>query len=270
MVDTGSMSVIDLNADLAEGDRLTERDLGVLDAVTSASLACGFHAGAPAVMRATAAACITRGVVVGAHVSYRDRGGFGRRTVPTSRAALTRDIVDQWTALAEQVAAVGGEIAFVKPHGALYQQMGVDAEVAGAVVDAIVAVGSAALVAQAGTVVATVAGRAGVRLVPEGFPDRAYLADGRLAPRHEPGAVIDDPSETAQRALSLIRHGGTPAVDGAWAAVAAETLCIHGDGERAADSARAVRDALEAAGISVRSFLAAPGRRADDVRGPGS
>jgi 5-oxoprolinase (ATP-hydrolysing) subunit A len=262
MLNTESMLVVDLNADLAEGDRLTDGDLGVLDAVTSASLACGYHAGGPDVMRSTAAACVARGVTIGAHVSFRDRQGFGRRALTTPPAALTRDIVDQWTALTEQVGAAGGVVSFVKPHGALYHQMGVDPAVATAVVDALGRIGAAALVAQGGTVVATLAARAGLRVVPEGFPDRAYLPDGRLAPRTEPGALVEDPLEAGRRAVSLARRGGTEALDGTWTAVEVETLCIHGDGARAAESARAVRRALEADGIRVRSFSApAPGGR---------
>jgi len=255
MLNTGSMLVVDLNADLAEGDWLTEGDLGVLDVVTSASLACGFHAGGPDVMRSTAAACVARGVTIGAHVSYRDRVGFGRRAVRTHQAALTRDIVEQWMALTEQVESVGGTVSYIKPHGALYHQMGVDPTVAAAVVDAIGHVGSAALVAQGGTVVAELGGRAGLRVVPEGFPDPAYLADGRLAPRTEPGALVATPAEAGRRAVALALRGGTEALDGTWAAVEVETLCIHGDRDGAADSARAVRSALEAEGIRVRPFV---------------
>ncbi len=247
---------MDLNADLGEGDRLTVGDLGVLDIVTSASLACGFHAGGPEVMRDTAVACLARGVAIGAHVSYRDRDGFGRRVVSVPPAELVRDLVTQWTALRTQVDAVGGSVAFLKPHGALYHQMGSDPTVADAVVRAVVDVGGGMLVAQAGTLVAERAGEAGVRVVPEGFPDRSYLHDGRLAPRSQPGALIEEPEEVGRRAVSLIRRGGVEAVDGAWAAVDAETLCIHGDAAGAADTARAVRTALEEHGIVIRSFVA--------------
>ena len=254
MLNTGSMLVVDLNADLAEGDVLSHRDLRVLDVVTSASLACGFHAGGPEVMRSTAAACLDRGVAIGAHVSYRDRDGFGRRDVRTSPTALVRDIVEQWTALARQVEAVGGTVSFVKPHGALYHRMGVDPAVATAVVDAVAEVGGRSLVAQAGTVVVTMARRAGLRVVPEGFPDRAYLAGGQLAPRTEPGALVGDPATVGRRAVVLARHGGAEAVDGTWTAIEVETLCVHGDHQRADETARAVRSALEAEGIGVRSF----------------
>jgi UPF0271 protein len=267
MLNTETMRAVDLNADLAEGEMLSPGDLGVLDAVTSASLACGFHAGDPDLMRTTAAACVTRGVVVGAHVSYRDREGFGRRALAVPPAVLVHDIVDQWEVLAVQVGAVGTQIAFVKPHGALYHRMGVDPTVAASVVEAVRQVGGGVLVAQAGTVVVDPARKAGLRVVPEGFPDRAYLADGRLAPRHEPGALIEDPEVVGHRALSLAREGGLEAADGTWTAVEAETLCLHGDSPGAAETARAVRAALERAGVVVRAF--AGGRGPDPAPPPG-
>jgi len=261
MPETREASATDLNADLAEGDRLTAGDLGVLDAVTSASLACGFHAGGPQVMRDTASACVAREVTIGAHVSYRDRDGFGRRVREVSPAELTADLVEQWGVLTTQVHAVGGAVAFVKPHGALYHQMGTEPAVADAVVQAVVEVGGRTLVAQAGTLVVDRAREAGLRVVPEGFPDRAYRRDGRLVARSEPGAVMEDPDEVGRRAVSLIRRGGVDAVDGTWTPVDAETLCIHGDVEGAAATARAVRAALEGHGVVVRSFVV------DDPRG---
>jgi UPF0271 protein len=249
------MPVVDLNADLAEGDHLSERDRGVLASVTSASLACGFHAGGPGVMRSTAEVCVARGVAIGAHVSYRDRPGFGRRDLEIDPGTLARDIVAQWETLDEHVRAVGGTLSFVKPHGALYHRMGHDPAVAGAVVRAAAQVGAGALVAQAGTVVTGVAARVGLRVVSEGFPDRAYLADGRLAPRGRPGALVEDPVVVGDRAVALAVRGGTEAVDGSWTPVEAETLCIHGDAEGADETARAVRAALEGAGVTVRSFV---------------
>ncbi len=255
MPDDGEVWAVDVNADLAEGDRLAAADLDVLDAVSSASLACGFHAGGPDVMRDTAAACVARGVTIGAHVSYRDRDGFGRRVLHVPPVDLVRDIMDQWVALTAEVDAVGGTVSFVKPHGALYTQMGTDPSVAEAVVHAVTDVGGGTLVAQAGTLVVDRARRAGLRVVPEGFPDRAYLRDGRLVSRTEPGALIDDPGEVGRRAVSLIRRGGVEAIDGTWTAVDAETLCIHGDTSGAADTARAVRTALEGHGVVVRSFV---------------
>jgi UPF0271 protein len=255
MTDTGSVVTVDLNADLAEGDTLSTADRLILDAVTSASLACGFHAGSPSVMRATAAACMERDVVIGAHVSYRDRPGFGRRVLGTPADVLVADILDQWAVLVAEVDAVGGSVSFVKPHGALYHQMGIDPAVADAVVEAVSRLGDPMLVAPAGSVVADAARWAGIRVVPEGFPDRGYLPDGHLVPRRVDGALVDDPGEVARRAVSLVRRHGLEAVDGAWTPVEVETLCIHGDADNAADNARAVRAALESDGIVVRPFL---------------
>jgi UPF0271 protein len=265
------MASVDLNADLAEGDRLTERDLAVLDAVTSASLACGFHAGGPGVMEATAAACVRLGVAIGAHVSFRDRPGFGRRTMEVEPSQLVSDLVDQGRTLAAHSGVVGGRVTFLKPHGALYHQMGTDHAVAGAVVEAMERLGVDTLVCQPGTVVVDRARAAGIRVVGEGFPDRGYLPSGRLAPRGAPGGVVDDPDLAGRRAVSLVQRGGIDAVDGAWVAVAVATLCIHGDAPDADRTARSVRRALESAGITVEPFggddPSAPGGR---PRGPGS
>jgi UPF0271 protein len=249
------MVSVDLNADLAEGEVLSPADLGVLDSVTSVSLACGFHAGNRRVMRATAVASLERGVVIGAHVAFRDREGFGRRAVEVAPAQLVDDIVEQCAVLDEEVGSAGGRVAFVKPHGALYNLMGSDPRIAAAVVDAVCRHDSRVLVAQDRTAVTDAARRAGVRVVPEGFPDRGYRADGRLAPRQEPGGVVGDPAAVALRAVSLVVRGGIDSVEGTWTPVDVETLCIHGDAPRAPEAARAVRSALEAEGTIVRPFV---------------
>jgi UPF0271 protein len=261
------MVTVDLNADLAEGERLTSMDLALLDVVTSASLACGFHAGNRAVMQATAAACLARGVTIGAHVSYRDRGGFGRRPVHREPSLLVDDIIEQCEVLCGEVDAAGGEVAYVKPHGALYNQMGVDAVVAASVVEALARQGIRVLVAQGGTVVAERARRAGLRVVLEGFPDRGYRSDGLLAGRGDPGALISDPAVVGRRAVSLVNRGGVRAIDGAWTAIELETLCVHGDAPDAAEIARAARSALTAGGITVRPFV--PNGRRGATGGPG-
>jgi KipI family sensor histidine kinase inhibitor len=248
------MVEVDLNADLGEGEVFSSADLGVLGSVTSVSLACGFHAGNRRVMRAAAAASLSRGVIIGAHVSFRDRDGFGRRTIDVQPTQLVNDIVEQCAVLSEEVDAAGGTVAYVKPHGALYNRMGADPIIAASVVEAVSRQNNRVLVAQAGTAVVEVALRAGLRVVLEGFPDRGYLADGRLVPRRDPGARVDDPSVAAQRAVSLVIRGGVEAIDGAWAQINVETLCIHGDAPNAADAARRVRSALEAEGITLRPF----------------
>jgi UPF0271 protein len=259
MIDTGSVVTVDLNADLAEGEVLSAGDLAVLESVSSVSIACGFHAGAPGVMRATASACLERGVTIGAHVSFRDREGFGRRHVDSSPPLLVRDIIEQCEVLAEQVVAAGGAVTYVKPHGALYNRMGVEPAVAGAVVEAVSHVGIGILVAQPGTVVVGPAIAGGLRVVSEGFPDRGYLPGGLLAPRDRTGALIEDPALVGRRAVSLAGGRGVVAVDGSWAAVDVETLCVHGDSPHAPEAARSVRHALESAGITVLSFAPTDG-----------
>ena len=270
MLNTGLMTTVDLNADLGEGEVLTDNDVRVLDTITSASLACGSHAGNPVVMRTTAAACVARGVTIGAHVSYPDRDGFGRRVLERDSEQLVQDIIDQWTVLSDEVRAAGGVVSYVKPHGALYNQMGVDRSVAAAVVEALTRLGRPVLVAPSGTVVILLAREAGLRVVSEGFPDRGYLHDGRLVPRHVVGAMIADPVLVGARAVSMVLEGGIEAVDGVWTPVEVRTLCIHGDARDAADAARSVRTALEANGVSLQSFVRtgpdAPGARASRAR----
>jgi len=258
IIDTGVVPSVDLNADMAEGERWADRDRALLDAVTSASIACGFHAGNRSVMRAAAAACVERGVAIGAHFSYRDRSGFGRRDREVTADRLTADVLEQWATLADESAAVGGTVAYAKPHGALYHRMATDPEVAAVVVEAL-APHCTMLVAPPGSAVDAPARKAGLRVVPEGFPDRAYDEDGRLTPRDLPGAVVDDEAAVAVRALTLVQRGGIATRGGRWIELRVETLCIHGDSPRAAASARTVRELLEHAGLAVRAFSVAPG-----------
>jgi len=254
MADTGWVPVIDLNADLAEGDILGAVDLALLELVTSASLACGFHAGNRTVMREAAAACVRHGVVIGAHVSYRDREGFGRRSLGVAPDRLAGDLVAQWEALAEEAAAVGATVAYVKAHGALYNTMAVDDDVAGVIVAAL-APHCTVLVAPPGSAVETPARAAGMRVVTEGFVDRHYGTDGRLVPRDRPDALVDDDGTAGARARSLTVSGGVTAVDGTWLPLEVETLCLHGDHPGALRRARAVRHALGSAGVTVGPFV---------------
>ena len=259
---------IDLNADLGEGEHVLPSDLAVLDVVTSANIACGFHAGNSDVMRATAGEAGRRRVAVGAHVSYRDREGFGRRPVEVAPDVLVADIVEQFAHLARVAGEVGVAVTYVKPHGALYHRMCTDPEVAGAVVAAVSACGTTgggpppALVALAGTAVLDLAGRNGLRPAAEAYADRAYRADGSLAPRGTPGAVLDDPAAIAGRALAIATRGRVPSVDGPEVTVAADTICLHGDTPGAATAAAAVREALDRAGVEVRTW-SGPGARRD-------
>ncbi|MGA7419410.1 MAG: 5-oxoprolinase subunit PxpA [Acidimicrobiales bacterium] len=249
------MAWIDLNADLGEADDLIPSDVAVLDSVTSASIACGFHAGSLEVMHATSVAARARGVVIGAHVSYRDREGFGRRDMDVPAEQLVADIDEQIAILRQAVGGTEGAVAYVKPHGALYDRMGRDPETASAVIEAVRRSDPPLrLLAQAGTAVIERGREAGLVVVGEAFCDRAYHVDGSLVARSEPGAVIADPAEVARRAVSLVLDGGIETIDGYWLAVMADSVCVHGDSPGAAESARAVRAALEAAGITIRSF----------------
>jgi UPF0271 protein len=247
---------MDLNADLAEGDVVSRRDRAVLDVVTSASLACGFHAGSRTVMLAAAEACVERGVAIGAHVSYRDREGFGRRALDVSADQLADDLVEQWEALVAEVTTAGGRVTYVKPHGALYAAMGTDAAVAATVVDTF-APRCPVLVGPPGGSQEAPATARGIDVVPEGFCDRGYDAHGLLVARGQPGDLVDDPAAVAGRARALAVDGGIVAVDGTWIALDVRTLCIHGDRDDADVRARAVRDALSAVGVEVRAFAPA-------------
>ena len=241
---------MDLNADLGEGagglDDGGAADEALLDVVTSANIACGFHAGDPSVMRRTVRAAIGRGVVIGAHVSYPDPEGFGRRETGAAPARIEADVLYQLAALGGMAAAAGGRVGYVKPHGALYHRIASDAGAATAVAAALRDYDPAmVLMTLPGSVAVEAAAALGVRTVAEGFADRTYLPDGGLTPRHEPGAVLSDPGDVVAQATRLARSG-SPAVD---------SLCVHGDTPGALELARRVRCALELAGIGVAPFL---------------
>ena len=249
--------MVDLNSDVGESFgvwRLGD-DVGVLESVTSANVACGFHAGDASTMRATCAAAAARGVVVGAHVGYRDLAGFGRRFVDVDPADLTDEVLYQVGALQAVARASGTSVRYVKPHGALYNALRTHEAQAGAVVSALVDLGAdLPLVVLPGSVVERLAQAAGLHTVAEGFPDRAYRPDGSLVGRRTVGAVIHDPDEVAARAVRMAETGTVLAEDGSVLDLPVQTLCVHGDSPGAAATARAVRSALDAAGVVVASF----------------
>jgi UPF0271 protein len=244
---------IDLNADLGEGG---PADLELLDIVSSASVACGYHAGDPRTMLETARWAAEKGVTVGAHPSYDDRLHFGRQPVPMAPEALFASVLYQVGALMAMAAAAGTDARFVKPHGALYNVAATDPAVAEPVVRAVAAAGLV-LLCPHGSELQRAADRIGLAHYAEGFADRAYSRGGRLVSRHEPGSVISNPREVAERAVLLATTGRIPATDGSTVRVAADSICIHGDTPGAAEIGRSVRRALEDAGVAVRSF--APG-----------
>ena len=249
---------IDLNADLGEsfGTWVLGDDDAMLDVVTSANVACGFHAGDATTIRRTVAAAAERGVVVGAQVGYRDLAGFGRRRIDMDAADLTADVLYQLGALEAMCRVAGTRVAYVKPHGALYNTAAVDEVQARAVVDAVTAYDSSLpLLAQPGSVLLRVASSAGLPVVAEAFADRGYAADGRLVPRSHPRALLVDPGEVAERVLRIAMEGTLLAVDGTLVAVPARSICTHGDTPGAVELARAVRARLEAAGVTITSFV---------------
>ena len=248
---------IDLNSDLGEsfGAWSMGNDAAMLDIVSSANVACGFHAGDPAGILQTLRAAAERGVAVGAHVSYPDLQGFGRRNMDVASADLMADVIYQVSALSGMAATVGTTVRYVKPHGALYNTIASDERQARDVIAAIRAVNpELALVALAGSPLVGWAREAGLRVIAEAFADRAYTAQGTLVSRREKGSVLHDATDVAQRMLRLVREGTVLAIDGSVARVEAQSICVHGDSDGALEMARAVRAALERDGITVRAF----------------
>ena len=251
------MFEIDLNSDLGEslGAWSMGDDAAMLDIVSSANVACGFHAGDPAGLLATLKAAHARGVSVGAHVAYPDLLGFGRRNMDVASADLVADVIYQIGALQGLAQAAGTRITYVKPHGALYNTIAHDSAQALDVITAIRDVdANLALVALAGSPLVRWAQDAGLRVIAEAFADRAYTPQGALVSRREKGAVLHDSALVAQRMLRLVRDGVIQAIDGSLARVQAQSICVHGDSPGAVEMARAVRMALESDGVVVRSF----------------
>jgi len=248
---------VDLNSDLGEsfGAWSMGDDDAMLTVVTSANIACGFHAGDPLTMLARCRTAQERGVAIGAHVSYRDLAGFGRRAIDIPAGELYGDVLYQLAALAGVAASVGARVQYVKPHGALYNRIATDAVQAAAVADAIRDFdASMSVLGLAGTRIADAAAERGLPFVREAFVDRAYRADGSLVPRSEPGAVLTGATEIAQRAVTLVTHGSVIAANGSTIAVDVDSLCVHSDTPGAVTMARAVRNGLEGAGIRIEAF----------------
>lgn len=249
------MMMVDLNCDMGEsfGVYRLGLDEQVMPLITSANVACGFHAGDPQVLRRTVALAAQSGVSVGAHVSYPDLVGFGRRPMAVDPAELENDIIYQLGAIQGFCQVSGVQLRHVKPHGALYNTAQHDRQTAEAVARAVAAFDAKLLLfAQSGSVMAQVAQEMGLRVVQEVFADRAYTPEGRLASRRLPGAVIRDPDEVAQRALQMVTTGKVTAVDGSLVPVVAETICVHGDTPDALGLIRRIRESLERAGVKLQ------------------
>jgi UPF0271 protein len=251
------MTVIDLNADLGEGfGRWTlGADDALLQLVTSASVACGFHAGDPEVMLATARMAAARGVSIGAHPGYRDLVGFGRRDLGATPEQIRADVIYQVGALEACCRAAGTSVHYVKPHGALYNRAARDAAAADAIATAVRDVDPGlVLLGLAGSELLAAGRRAGLRVAAEAFVDRNYEPDGSLTPRHQPDALLKDPGACAARAVRMVGDRMVTARDGSPLALEADSLCVHGDGATAAALLRQVRDALSAAGVRLQPF----------------
>lgn len=248
---------IDLNADLGEGFgvwRLGD-DEALLDVITSANIACGFHAGDPATMRRVCAAAVDRGVVIGAQVGYRDLAGFGRRRIDMDPDDLAADVLYQLGALDGCARSAGSGVRYVKPHGALYNTAVDDRAQAEAIAAAVVAFDrSLPLLALPESELADAAHAAGLPVIAEAFADRAYLPNGRLVPRSEPGAVIDDPYEVVARAATFALHQRVTAIDGTVLPIEPRSLCVHGDTAGAVYLAGEIRRTLVDAGVTLAPF----------------
>lgn len=252
------MKTIDLNSDLGEsyGAWRMGDDAAMLEVVSSANVACGFHAGDPAGILRTVKAAAERAVAIGAHVSYPDLAGFGRRDMDIAPADLTADVVYQIGALSGLAAAVGSKVRYVKPHGALYNRIAVDAVQGAAVIAALKSVDpTLVLMGLAGAPILDQARAAGLAVVAEAYADRAYTPAGHLVPRREAGAVLHDASLIAARMEGLATQGVVEAIDGSVIRIDAQSICVHGDSPGAVAIAREVRGRLEAAGIAVAPFL---------------
>jgi UPF0271 protein len=253
---------VDLNADLGEsyGPWRLGDDEALLDIVTSANIACGFHGGDPATLVRTCAAAVARGVTIGAHVSYPDRVGFGRRAMEIALDDLYADVLYQLGALDGIARAAGVRVAYVKPHGALYNRVVHDEAQAAAVVRALAAWSGPdspeplAVLGMPGSALLRAAAGAGLVVVSEGYADRAYRSDGSLMPRSRPGAVLHEPDAVARRALRMARDGVVEADDGALVPLAVDSICLHGDTPDAVATAAAVRRVLADGGVALAPF----------------
>ncbi len=243
------MRRIDLNADVGEG--FTETDAGLIPLLTSANIACGGHAGDVATMTASVALCRAHGVAVGAHPSYPDREGFGRREMTMDLQELRAALIAQINAIATVAEAAGTRLRHVKPHGALYNRAAADPALATVVAEVVRDVDpSLLLVGLAGSCLPAAGRAAGLRVIGEGFADRRYTLHGFLVPRSERGAVLDDPDEVREQVISLVLDRRVTACCGNPVALDVDTLCLHGDGPHAIAFARLVREALLGAGVA--------------------
>lgn len=254
------MFTIDLNADAGEsfGHWQVADEAALFPQLSSVNLACGFHAGDPLTMQRSVALAKRLGVAIGAHPGFDDKPGFGRRDIAATGEQIFTDTLYQLGALQAFLKGEGLPMHHVKAHGALYLKMMKDEETARAFSEAVATFNQklalVVLAGKGGELMQKVGQELGLRVVSEAFPDRAYLANGQLAPRSLPGSVLDEPELIAQRAVMLAKGEAITALDGGEVSVRAETLCLHGDNPHAPKTAAAVRQALEAASIRIQAF----------------
>lgn len=248
--------VLDLNSDSGEsfGSWTMGDDAAMMQIVSSANIACGFHAGDPSVARATVRAARENGVTVGAHVSYPDLGGFGRRFMDMTATELTDSVIYQAGALQAIARIEGTEVRYCKPHGGLYNAIVHHAVQAQAVAQALHELGDLPILCLPGSEVARAADALGVPVFYEAFADRGYTPEGTLVSRREPGAVVHDPQAVAERVVRMAVDGEVVAVDGSVVPLQAASVCVHGDTPGAVAIAAQVRVALEDAGVQLRAF----------------
>jgi UPF0271 protein len=248
---------VDLNADIGEsvGVSKTGDDELLLRSITSGSVACGFHAGDPSVMRATVQLAARAGVALGAHPGFADRAGFGRREINTDPQEITDLVLYQIGALSGILRAEGVKLQHVKPHGALYNMSVRRPDVAEAIARAVASFDdSLILIGLPGSELLSAGVGLGLTVAAEAFADRSYESDGSLTPRHEADAVLTEPEHAARRAVRMVRDGTITARDGSVLSAKIDTICIHGDTPQASELAKAVRRGLEDAGVAVASL----------------
>ena len=251
-----SIRSIDLNADLGEhdGDGFA-RDDAILDVVSSASVACGAHAGTPSVLRRTVASAYAKGVAIGAHPGFPDREGFGRRDSTLSVKDIGTSVAGQIALLMDSCAAERATVLYVKPHGALYNRSVADIELANELVERIREIDDSLVVLTLpNSALGAIAKQAGLSVAREAFIDRAYLTDGTLVPRTRDGAVIHDPTLAAMRAVTMVRSRRVSTIDGVDIEIDAESFCVHGDSLNALETVSEARRQLEEAGFSIAPF----------------
>ncbi|MDC9622257.1 LamB/YcsF family protein [Xenorhabdus sp. XENO-7] len=252
------IKAIDLNSDLGEsfGQWKMGNDAEMLGIVSSANVACGFHAGDPVGILQTLKSAKENQVAIGAHVSYPDLVGFGRRNMDIASHELTADVIYQIGALQGLALAAGTSVRYVKPHGALYNTIANDERQALAVIEGILVIDpNLALVGLAGSNILRLAQEKGLKTIAEAFADRAYTAAGELVSRREAGAVLHDADLVAQRMLQLVTEGGVDSIDGKFTPIKADSICVHGDSPGALDMAKQVKKVLQQAGITIQSFI---------------